>query len=1099
VAANDTRRLRVVVTGDSGQAQQSLEQVGEAAQKTESKFVTLAKGIATWGARGALALGAIGGAAVTMGVSTASQLEQVRVGFTTMLGSAQKADKFLKQLQKFAAATPFEFTELTGAAQKFLAMGFSAEKVIPMLTAVGDAVAAMGGSAEQIDTVTTALTQMQVKGKVSGEEIMQLSEQGIPALQILADNFGVTVSEMSKMISNGDVMASKAIPMIIDGLENGTKSVKGFGGMMAKQSETMKGKWSTLMDTLQMGLGNIATKFLPAAKVGIDLLSSAFSNFFGGLEGKGKLSGLGGTFNELGLGIRAAADAFKEGDVTSDGLVGKFETLGVWTRKLVDAFNAAKDATVSVIGWLREHDRITQVLIGSTAALVAITKVHATVTGIQAAGGLFAMFKNLSIVAATMKVAAAVQWAWNGAVAAASYLQIAGYLAALNIAAKANVVWTKLMTAGQWLWNAAMTANPIGIVIAAVAALVAAVVYLWKNNEGFRNWVLNVLWPSLQKAWEQLKTAFMAVVNAMVAAWNWLKDSTLAVWNAIVNFLRPIVNTIVAIFGPIVMGIMKIYSTIWAFFTNAWKVVWILIQIAVKVFVFYFQNVLWPAIKWVIDAIGGVIRWLYNNVWKPNWDAMQWIANKVVSWFTGTLVPAFSKAWGWIKTGLSAVKNFFVISWNIIRDKVSEVFNKIAGPYIAIFNAALNKVKGWLNTFKAAWFAVFNATRDKLKSVMDSAAHAFSVGVTAIGKAWNKLKDVAKAPVNFVINDIYNSKILPLWNKVAEKFGIKTRLDPIKGFAKGGVVGHGYGYKDDQLALLMRGEGILTTKEMQKIGGPRGFQEFRASLAQYGNGGVVGGDGPGSWFKSLVNKGKDIFQGVAGSVIKPLVNSLRGFINDHLPSGGFSGLMRGGANTILDKLMSWVSGKDKEIGSIGGAGGAMGWAAMRALISGRFPGLGMISGFRPGARTLTGNRSYHSVGRAVDYPPVRALAQWIRGTFGAKTKELITPWQDLNLWNGKPHRYHGAVWNQHNFAGGNAHVHWAMDTASEVDPGWFLGYNGTGKPETLVNADKYGGNVFNVAINVNGAGDPKRVAKEIRDELIKLGDRNGGRTGLPKK
>jgi hypothetical protein len=380
---------------------------------------------------------------------------------------------------------------------------------------------------------------------------------------------------------------------------------------------------------------------------------------------------------------------------------------------------------------------------------------------------------------------------------------------------------------------------------------------------------------------------------------------------------------------------------------------------------------------------------------------------------------------------------------------------------------------------------------------MDAVTRAFNKGKDGIKAAWDKIKSITKAPINFVIQDVYNDRIRSLWNKVAEKFGIKTRLDTIPKLAKGGVVGSGYGTKDDQLSLLMRGEGVLNTREMRKLGGPQGFQEFRNSLAMYGNGGVVGGDGPGSWFKSLASKGKDIFQGLAGSVIKPLVGSIRGFINGHLDSNGFGGLMRGGANTILDKLVGWVAGKDKEVGSIGGAGGAIGWKAMQKLISNQFPGLHMISGFRPGARTLSGNASYHGFGRAVDYPPNRALALWIRSVFGSKTKELITPWNDLNLHNGRPHKYTGAVWNQHNFAGGNAHDHWAMDRATTVDPGWFMGYNGTGKPETLVNADKIGSTPSNVTINIYDARDPKATAIEVRNQLLALSRRNGGRSGLP--
>jgi hypothetical protein len=129
---------------------------------------------------------------------------------------------------------------------------------------------------------------------------------------------------------------------------------------------------------------------------------------------------------------------------------------------------------------------------------------------------------------------------------------------------------------------------------------------------------------------------------------------------------------------------------------------------------------------------------------------------------------------------------------------------------------------------------------------------------------------------------------------------------------------------------------------------------------------------------------------------------------------------------------NWVSGGLGAPGLLGDGSGSGGWKWQMAVLRKQFPGLDLISGFRPGSRTLSGNRSYHSVGRAVDLAPRRDVAKWIHDTYGKRTKELITPFQDLNLHNGRPHRYTGAVWNQHNFAGGNAHDHWAYKDGGHV-------------------------------------------------------------------
>jgi hypothetical protein len=102
------------------------------------------------------------------------------------------------------------------------------------------------------------------------------------------------------------------------------------------------------------------------------------------------------------------------------------------------------------------------------------------------------------------------------------------------------------------------------------------------------------------------------------------------------------------------------------------------------------------------------------------------------------------------------------------------------------------------------------------------------------------------------------------------------------------------------------------------------------------------------------------------------------------------------------------------------------------VVRAAFPYMQPISTFRPGARTLSGNRSYHSMGRAVDWPVSHPLAEWWNAHYKAQTKEFISPWNDLNIHNGQRHTYTGAIYRQHNFAGGNAHDHIAMKNGGTI-------------------------------------------------------------------
>lgn len=138
--------------------------------------------------------------------------------------------------------------------------------------------------------------------------------------------------------------------------------------------------------------------------------------------------------------------------------------------------------------------------------------------------------------------------------------------------------------------------------------------------------------------------------------------------------------------------------------------------------------------------------------------------------------------------------------------------------------------------------------------------------------------------------------------------------------------------------------------------------------------------------------------------------------------------------------------------------GGIGAADMMRLLRAVFPGLALYSGFRPGSRTPSGNRSYHSMiaadgdeGRAVDLPPKRSVFNWIHDNFFEGTRELIWAGDaDRNIWNGTHHRYSASLLANHGVAGQpNAHVHWAYDQGGYLPPGVSTVYNGTGKPEPV--------------------------------------------------
>jgi tape measure domain-containing protein len=195
---------------------------------------------------------ALGAGLVALPLRMSGAMEQAQIGFTTMLGSAEKATKFMKQLKDFASLTPFEFPQLRDAAQQLLAFRFRLSDILPMMTSIGNAAAGMGRGPETIDRVVRAFGQMKAKSKVSAEEMMQLSEAGINGWVYLAEAMGKSTAQVMKLAESGLIPADKAIQHILAGMN------REFPGMMAVQSRSLLGLWSTIKDTFNM---NILTRW----------------------------------------------------------------------------------------------------------------------------------------------------------------------------------------------------------------------------------------------------------------------------------------------------------------------------------------------------------------------------------------------------------------------------------------------------------------------------------------------------------------------------------------------------------------------------------------------------------------------------------------------------------------------------------------------------------------------------------------------------------------------------------------------------------------------------------------------------------------------
>ena len=214
-------------------------------------------------AGGAAALG-VGVKAVT----SAADFEQTKVAFTTLIGDAAKAEQTLAKLRQLGAETPFEFPELADAGRKLIAFGEGADTVPETLRRIGDVSA---GVQAPVGEIAEIYGKARVQGRLFAEDINQLTGRGIPIIGELAKQFGVSESQVRKLVESGQVGFPQIEKAFIDMTSKGGK----FAGMMEMQSKTTKGLFSTLKDSFNevfLALGtpiNDAIRPLVAEAIGL--------------------------------------------------------------------------------------------------------------------------------------------------------------------------------------------------------------------------------------------------------------------------------------------------------------------------------------------------------------------------------------------------------------------------------------------------------------------------------------------------------------------------------------------------------------------------------------------------------------------------------------------------------------------------------------------------------------------------------------------------------------------------------------------------------------------------------------------------------------
>lgn len=738
-------------------------------------------------------------------------------------------------------------------------------------------------------------------------------------------------------------------------------------------------------------------------------------------------------------------------------LMGAFTDLSKALAPASQMVYAALSPLLSGVSWLSKN---MPGLIQFYWGLFAVTKLLAIGTKAWAiAVGLYSTATKLATLETWSFAAALTATGWTEIVAlvVAIVAAIAALVAGIIWAYK-NVGWFHAAVVGAWtgikvatlfLWNSVLKPAFDGIVIA-VKAVGTAAVWLWNN--------------AIKPAFNGIVTATKAIGTAAMWLWtNAIGPAFRFIWEA-AKILATII--IIVVIAPIIIAFKLLSIVAMALWTYAIKPVFGWIADRAKRL---YKSVLKPLFDLMVKAfhaVGAAGTWLWNHAIKPSFN---WIAGKAVWLYKNVLKPQF---------------NLMISGFKALGSVGKWLYNNAIRP---AFNWISDKAK-WL------WSKALKPTFDAIKKGVGLVGTAFQSAKDFIGKQWSKVADLAKKPIKFVIDTVYNSGIVPLWNKVAGLTGAKklTAFHP-KGWATGGVL-PGYTPGRDVHRFVSPTGGALDLSGGEAVMRPEftramGVGAINSLNAAARSGGVTGvqralgapglaGGGVIDWLgdkatsvghgiKSAVTTGVDWAKTGADLLVHPgkIWDKLSSPIKDLIGKIGSNpwaklnaGIPIAFIKGLKDKLVELVG-----LGGGAASAGAVGGSGVKRWSSVVLQSLGLVGQPASLLDTVLRRMNQESGGNPTivnrtdsnwqaGYPSV-GLMQVIRGTFqhyagrfkntgpfeyGVSTNPLANIYASMKY---AMSRY-GSLASAYNRAGG-------YDSGGYLQPGLNLAYNGTGRPEPV--------------------------------------------------
>lgn len=534
------------------------------------------------------------------------------VAFTTFLGDAEKAKQYMDDMYAFALKTPFAYPDLLASSRNLIAFGVAAENTFPIMQAIGDAVAAVGGSNADIANAADIFGVIQAQGKITAMEVNRLSNYGINAYEMLGKAAGVTAIEMQKRISKGAVGAGEAITGLVEGMNDK------FGGLM----EGVKGTWKGAIDSMNSATRNAGVKMMEDFMVAEGPLVTLVQNITSQIK---KIP------DYIGPAVAAFLPLI---DTLNDALdENRFDNLFA-------GFAASIIFIANLLSWMGETAIWTATAISDNWSILSplIGSVTAALTG----------YATALIAVKLAKMATAI---WTAISTTATLI----YAAAMGMGAGST--WS--MVAAAWGLNAALAANPIFLVIMAIAILIG-IVYAAVA-------AINFFAGTSYSATGVIAGAF-AVLGAFI--WN----TVVGVINAIIQFLW---TGFVEPWIGIIEWVLNVFNGGFNSFGDA------------------VANLLGQIISWFL-SLGKVVTNIIDSIFGTNWTAgLSSLQDSVIAWGKNDAAITLERKAPMINSRIE-----YGNAWDAGYDWGSNLFNKDpnknAGPKQDTYEDLMSGIQGAL-------------------------------------------------------------------------------------------------------------------------------------------------------------------------------------------------------------------------------------------------------------------------------------------------------------------------------------------------------------------------------------------------------------------